>query len=142
MFCFQIIALILVFSPLYLLIHETGHFLCAKIFKRKIMDFSIGIGPLVYKKGIFKLHLIPYAGYVVLEENENNIQNAYLKENLFITLSGYLFTSIITLVFFPITLKLFLLNILNIFLDAIISKESDGKIIIKTIKLLIKNRNV
>lgn len=53
-----------------ILIHEFGHYLMARLFKVKIYEFSIGMGPVIIKKvskktGIqYSLRLLPMGGYV------------------------------------------------------------------------------
>lgn len=55
-------------------IHEGGHFLIAKLCKVKVNDFSIGFGPIIWKKKgketNYTLRLIPLGGFVNLEGEE------------------------------------------------------------------------
>ncbi len=50
------------------LIHEGGHYLMARAFKVGIMEFSIGMGPVIYKKKFkyndFCIRMLPIGGYV------------------------------------------------------------------------------
>lgn len=50
------------------LIHEGGHFICARLFGVTVHEFSIGIGPAVVRtkrKGVvYSLRLIPFGGFV------------------------------------------------------------------------------
>ena len=71
-----VVTALLVFGFL-IFIHEFGHYIFARIFKVKINEFSIGMGPsLVYydskKTGIrYSLSMFPIGGYVAMEgENE------------------------------------------------------------------------
>ncbi len=52
-------------------IHETGHFLAAIYSGLTVEEFSIGFGPLIYKKGIFELRLVPLGAYVMIKELED-----------------------------------------------------------------------
>ena len=56
------------------LIHETGHYLVAKLCKIKVNEFAIGFGPKIWrKKGKeteYELRLIPLGGFVNLEGEE------------------------------------------------------------------------
>ena len=48
-------------------IHETGHFLAARLCKVKVESFSIGMGPVIFHKTVkgtdYRLSLIPLGGY-------------------------------------------------------------------------------
>lgn len=65
-------------------IHELGHFTAAKIFKVKVLTFSIGWGPVLLRKKIgsteYRLSAIPLGGYCGME-GETAYQRA-LEENL------------------------------------------------------------
>ncbi len=82
-----IITALLVFSFL-IFIHEFGHYIFARIFKVKINEFSIGMGPkLVYydskKTGIrYALSMLPIGGYVAMagEDDESDDPNAFDKK--------------------------------------------------------------
>ena len=69
---FTILIAISVFGFL-ILIHELGHFISARIFKVKINEFSIGMGPrLLYydskKSGTrYSLAILPFGGFVAME---------------------------------------------------------------------------
>ncbi len=56
--------------------HELGHFLLAKLFKVKVLTFSIGFGPALLKKTLgdtqYKIALIPLGGYVKMYGDEPN----------------------------------------------------------------------
>ena len=40
----------LLFFGLIIATHETGHFLMAKLFKVRVNEFSIGMGPTIWKR--------------------------------------------------------------------------------------------
>ena len=54
---------IIIILGFLVLIHETGHFLVARLCKIKVNEFSIGFGPLIWKKEtkntIYAIRLIP-----------------------------------------------------------------------------------
>lgn len=56
------------------LIHETGHFLVARLCKVKVKEFAIGFGPTIWKKQgketKYALRLIPVGGFVSMEGEE------------------------------------------------------------------------
>ena len=73
-----ILVAVLVFGFL-IFIHEFGHYIFARIFKVKINEFSIGMGPRLLwytskKTGIkYSLAMLPIGGYVAMEgENEES----------------------------------------------------------------------
>lgn len=80
----SIILAVLIFGFL-IFIHELGHFLCARIFKVTVYEFSIGMGPKVLsrvskKSGIrYSLRLLPIGGFVSME-GENGDETAYEAE--------------------------------------------------------------
>ena len=66
-------------------IHESGHFLIAKLFKVKVKEFAIGFGPIIWKKQgketKYVLRLIPLGGFVNLlgEEEASDEEGSYSK---------------------------------------------------------------
>lgn len=60
---------IIIFGIL-IIVHELGHFVFAKVRNCRVLVFSIGFGPKIFKKRIketeFTLSLIPFGGYVKL----------------------------------------------------------------------------
>ena len=56
------------------LIHETGHFLVARLCKVKVKEFAIGFGPTIWRKQgaetKYALRLIPVGGFVSMEGEE------------------------------------------------------------------------
>ncbi|MGD9153852.1 MAG: RIP metalloprotease RseP [Gammaproteobacteria bacterium] len=65
-------------------IHEFGHFLAARLFKIKVLRFSIGFGKKLFgfvdKKGTeYRVSVIPLGGYVkLLDENEGVVETSEL----------------------------------------------------------------
>ncbi len=57
-----------------LIIHETGHFVFAKIFKINVKEFSIGIGPKIFSKDFkrtkFSLRAFPVMAYVMVDSKK------------------------------------------------------------------------
>ena len=57
-------------------IHETGHFLVAKLCKVRVNEFAIGFGPEILKKQgketKYALRLIPLGGFVSMEGEEQH----------------------------------------------------------------------
>ncbi len=77
---FIIIICILVF------VHEGGHFLAAKAFKVIVNEFSIGMGPCIFKKQgketLYSLRLLPIGGYVKMEGEDEESDNPRAFVNL------------------------------------------------------------
>ena len=75
MISFLITALKVIFLLGFLIfIHESGHFIVAKLCKVKVNEFAIGFGPTIWKKqGIetkYAIRLIPLGGFVSMEGEE------------------------------------------------------------------------
>ena len=83
----SILAAILVFGVL-ILIHEGGHYFCARLFGVTVHEFAIGMGPKVFsrrskKTGIaYSLRLLPFGGFVSMagEDEESDDPNALNKK--------------------------------------------------------------
>ncbi len=70
------------------LIHETGHYIVAKICKIKVNEFAIGFGPKIWrKKGKqteYEIRMIPLGGFVKLEgeEEESDVKGSFSKASI------------------------------------------------------------
>lgn len=66
----------IVILSLTVIIHELGHFISAKLHNVKVEKFSIGFGPVIFKKIIksieFLICIIPLGGYVKLAGDERS----------------------------------------------------------------------
>lgn len=70
-----------------ILLHELGHFWCAKLFNIKILRFSIGFGPSLLKRTSkagteYVLALIPLGGYVKMLGEDRKDRHQILPEEL------------------------------------------------------------
>lgn len=80
-----VIYTILIFG-LIIFIHELGHFLVARWSGVTIYEFSLGMGPAIYKykgpKTTYSLRLLPIGGYVSMagEDEESDDENAINKK--------------------------------------------------------------
>ena len=67
-------------------IHEFGHFFFAKLFKVKVNEFALGMGPAIFKKKIgetqYALRLLPIGGFVSMEgeDSESDDEGAFNKK--------------------------------------------------------------
>ena len=61
----------ILFFGIIIALHEFGHFSTAKLFRIKVNEFSIGMGPAIFKKKkgetLYALRLLPIGGFVSLE---------------------------------------------------------------------------
>ena len=64
MCCINILSIL--FFGLIIFIHEFGHFIFAKLFKVKVNEFALGMGPTIFKKQgketKYALRLFPIGG--------------------------------------------------------------------------------
>ena len=69
-------AVAIFFFGILIAIHETGHFTFAKLFKVKVNEFSLGMGPALLKKRrgetLYALRLFPIGGYVSMEGEDED----------------------------------------------------------------------
>jgi regulator of sigma E protease len=84
----SIITTILIFA-LIIFIHELGHFLVAKWSGVLVHEFSLGMGPAIFKKKkgdtLYSIRLFPIGGYVKMEgeDKESTDDRAFCKKSLF-----------------------------------------------------------
>ncbi len=82
---FSIIVTILAFGVMVIL-HELGHFITAKKFGVTVHEFSIGMGPCIFKWGKgetqYSLRLLPLGGYVKLEGEDEESDNPRAFSNI------------------------------------------------------------
>ena len=94
------------------LIHETGHFLVARLCKIKVNEFSIGFGPLIWKKETEKtkyaIRLIPLGGYVSMlgeeerSEEEGSFSKASIPKRIAIVAAGGLVNILFAIILYVI----------------------------------------
>lgn len=103
----NILIAIIVFG-LIIAIHELGHFLAAKKFDVRINEFSIGMGPAIYKKKKgetqYSVRLFPIGGFVSMEgeDEASNDERALSKkpvwQRIIITVAGAVMNLILGLI--------------------------------------------
>ena len=73
------ILLAILFFGLIIMFHELGHFIFAKLFKVQVNEFSLGMGPAIFKKKKgetqYTLRLLPIGGYVSMEGEDEDSEN-------------------------------------------------------------------
>ena len=115
----QSIFAVIITLSLLILFHEFGHFLIAKIFRVRVLRFSLGLGPKIVgiQKGEtdYRVSWVPFGGYVKLagmEEGEIKGEPGEFAEKPiwargFIVLAGPLFNFLLALILFYFTSLLF-----------------------------------
>ena len=99
MIAFLINAIKIIFLLGFLiLIHETGHFIVAKLCKVRVNEFAIGFGPTIWnkqgKETKYALRLIPLGGFVSMEgeeehsEKEGSFSKASIPRRIAIVAAG------------------------------------------------------
>ncbi len=88
----------ILFFGLIIFIHEFGHFIFAKLFKVKVNEFALGMGPTILKKQgketKYALRLFPIGGFVSMEgededsEDEGAFCNKKLWQKMIIVAAG------------------------------------------------------
>lgn len=81
-----------------ILIHESGHFIVAKLCKVKVNEFAIGFGPTIWKKQTvetkYAIRLIPLGGFVSMEgeeeasDAEGSFSKASIPKRIAIVIAG------------------------------------------------------
>lgn len=99
----------ILFFGLIVGIHELGHFLTAKLFRVKVHEFSLGMGPAIFKKKKgdtqYSLRCLPIGGYVKMEgeDEESEDENAFCKKKwwkkFIIVAAGAIMNLILGLIF-------------------------------------------
>lgn len=82
---FNILVSLLVFGFL-IFAHESGHFFFAKLFKVKVDEFALGMGPAIFKKQfkdtVYSIRVLPIGGFVQMEgeDGDGESENAFNKK--------------------------------------------------------------
>ncbi len=93
-------------------LHELGHFVAAKLSGVEVREFSIGMGPALFKKQgretLYSVRLLPIGGYCALEgedgesENPRAFSNQTLWKRFFVVFSGAAVNIILGFIIFVI----------------------------------------
>ena len=97
------------------MIHEAGHFAFAKLFKVKVNEFALGMGPALFKKQrgetTYALRLFPIGGFVSMEgedaesDHERSFQRAKNWKKFIIVAAGAVLNIILGVLVVAITLS-------------------------------------
>ena len=112
------ILLFLVFLSVLIVIHELGHLIAAKTFHVYCLEYSIGMGPLLFKhkrkngETQFSLRAIPFGGYVSMYgegvelpegveiDPSRSLNNIKAWKRAIVLLAGVTMNAVLALVFF------------------------------------------
>ncbi len=110
------ILLAILFFGFIIFIHEFGHFIFAKLFKVKVNEFALGMGPTILKKQgketKYALRLFPIGGFVSMEgededsEDENSFSKKPVWQRMIITAAGAIFNLILGLILCAVILSM------------------------------------
>lgn len=91
-------------------IHETGHFLIAKLCKVRVNEFAIGFGPVIWKhqgkETKYAIRLIPIGGFVNMEgeeehsDKEGSFTNASITRRIAIVAAGAIVNIIFAIILY------------------------------------------
>ena len=108
------ILIAILFFGVIIMAHELGHFTFAKLFKVKVNEFSMGMGPKLFgkKKGetLYAVRLLPIGGYVSMEgededsEDERAFNNKPCWQRIVIVVAGALVNIFLGLILVAIAL--------------------------------------
>lgn len=98
------------------LIHETGHFIVARLCKVKVNEFAIGFGPTIWKKQgkktKYAVRLIPLGGFVSMEgeeersDKEGSFSKSSIPKRIAIVMAGGLVNIIFALITYIILMTI------------------------------------
>ncbi len=85
---FLSIVLTMLIFGIIISIHEFGHFIVARLFGITVTEFSLGMGPAIFKKQgkntLFSIRLLPIGGYCMMNEDiENDDPNAFRQKPIY-----------------------------------------------------------
>lgn len=109
------IIIAILFFGLIIFIHEFGHFIFAKLFKVKVNEFALGMGPTIFKiqgkETKYALRLFPIGGFVSMEgedeesEEEGSFSKKPVWQRMIIVAAGATFNLILGLIICAVILS-------------------------------------
>lgn len=95
-------------------VHEAGHYFVGKIFKFKINEFAIGMGPALFKKKlksgeVFSVRVLPLGGFCAFDgedgdaEDENSFNKKKPWQRILVLLAGATMNYLLALIIIVIT---------------------------------------
>ena len=123
-------------------IHESGHFLVAKLCNVKVNQFSIGFGPEIWKwqgkETKYALRLIPLGGFVSMEgeEKESNDERAFNKISIIKRILIVSAGALVNIIFGLIVYIILALVVYNNVTDALFAIKEFGLSLVESIKMM------
>ncbi len=129
-------------------VHEFGHYIVGKIFKFKINEFAIGMGPAIFKKTnkqtgeVFSIRALPLGGFCAFDgedengESENSFNKKHPLKRIAVLVSGALFNLVLGVLVLMLSVGIYgqlLLQVHDFKEDANYSEYSlvEGDVILK-----------
>lgn len=104
------------FFGIIILVHEFGHFICAKLSKVSVNEFAIGMGPTLFKfkkkETTYALRLLPIGGFVSMEgededsESDGAFNNKPVWKRMIIVAAGAIMNLLLGLIILSVFLSL------------------------------------
>ena len=129
---------ILLFSIL-ILVHELGHFVCAKLAGIQVNEFSMFMGPAIWKKQVgetlYAIRCIPIGGYCAMEgedqdtDNPRSFQKAAWWKRLIVLVAGAAMNFIMGLVLFAVVyapVQEIVVPVIDYFEEGCVLQSEDG----------------
>ena len=142
------IILAILFFGIIVMIHEFGHFITAKLCKVKVNEFSIGMGPALFKKKkgetLYALRLFPIGGYVSMEgedeesEDERAFNRKPVWQRIIIVVAGATMNLILGLIIVAVMLshtELLGTNVIHSFSENAVSEQNGLRVGDKFLKI-------
>lgn len=76
------VVLFLIVLSVLVVLHEYGHFLLARLNKVRVLEFAVGMGPLIYGRRskrsgtLYSLRALPIGGYCAMHGEDNKVSQA------------------------------------------------------------------
>ena len=112
------VVLALLILMIMITVHEFGHYTVGKIFKFKINEFAIGMGPAIFKRKkkngeIFSVRLFPFGGFCAFEgeDEEKDTDGAFNKkkpwQRILVLLAGATMNYLLALLIIMISMNVY-----------------------------------
>ena len=111
------VALAILILMVMITIHELGHYVVGKIFKFKINEFAIGMGPAIFKRTLksgeqFSIRLFPFGGFCAFdgedeegqESDPNSFNNKKPWQRILVLIAGATMNYILALIIIIISM--------------------------------------
>lgn len=131
-------------------VHELGHFLVAKYFKMPVKAFSIGMGPVIFKKKHketeYRISLLPIGGYVsIMGEDDKDLPHGFLSQRPYkrflVLIAGVVFNFVTAILLFTILLNVYGNPVRGVQIQGVVEESVAAKVLNAGDQLLALNGN-